>query len=171
MNKLNRVYPAGSRTDSSNYNPVPLWNAGCQIGTWPQTPLKTDPPSFSHFYWAKDHGLLLIYPWYSSSCLTFFLGLQWPWTSRHPLLRWTLTKGCSCPMERLATSLNQPSCGTKPQSSTPSRSQGDPGCSTKSSMSWWVTTSGSPNACLVKPVPSGPQVSVDFLTGKQSSTY
>uniref|UniRef100_A0A672P2E2 Phosphoinositide phospholipase C n=1 Tax=Sinocyclocheilus grahami TaxID=75366 RepID=A0A672P2E2_SINGR len=26
-----RIYPAGSRTDSSNYNPVPLWNAGCQI--------------------------------------------------------------------------------------------------------------------------------------------
>uniref|UniRef100_A0A8L0DSV3 Phosphoinositide phospholipase C n=1 Tax=Oncorhynchus mykiss TaxID=8022 RepID=A0A8L0DSV3_ONCMY len=28
---LSRIYPAGSRTDSSNYNPVPLWNAGCQI--------------------------------------------------------------------------------------------------------------------------------------------
>ncbi|XP_037644610.1 1-phosphatidylinositol 4,5-bisphosphate phosphodiesterase delta-1-like isoform X2 [Sebastes umbrosus] len=31
MDKLSRIYPAGSRTDSSNYNPVPLWNAGCQI--------------------------------------------------------------------------------------------------------------------------------------------
>ncbi|XP_035286372.1 1-phosphatidylinositol 4,5-bisphosphate phosphodiesterase delta-1-like isoform X1 [Anguilla anguilla] len=31
ISKLSRVYPAGSRTDSSNYNPVPLWNAGCQI--------------------------------------------------------------------------------------------------------------------------------------------
>uniref|UniRef100_A0A8K9UQL5 Phosphoinositide phospholipase C n=1 Tax=Oncorhynchus mykiss TaxID=8022 RepID=A0A8K9UQL5_ONCMY len=31
MTKLSRIYPAGSRTDSSNYNPVPLWNAGCQI--------------------------------------------------------------------------------------------------------------------------------------------
>ncbi|KAI4888029.1 hypothetical protein NFI96_034696 [Prochilodus magdalenae] len=31
MDKLSRVYPAGSRTDSSNYNPVPMWNAGCQI--------------------------------------------------------------------------------------------------------------------------------------------
>ncbi|XP_068197190.1 1-phosphatidylinositol 4,5-bisphosphate phosphodiesterase delta-1-like isoform X1 [Antennarius striatus] len=29
--KLSRIYPAGSRTDSSNYDPVPLWNAGCQI--------------------------------------------------------------------------------------------------------------------------------------------
>nr|XP_057916316.1 1-phosphatidylinositol 4,5-bisphosphate phosphodiesterase delta-1a isoform X1 [Doryrhamphus excisus] len=29
--KLSRIYPAGSRTDSSNYNPVPMWNAGCQI--------------------------------------------------------------------------------------------------------------------------------------------
>ncbi|XP_029309358.1 1-phosphatidylinositol 4,5-bisphosphate phosphodiesterase delta-1-like [Cottoperca gobio] len=31
MDKLSRVYPAGSRTNSSNYNPVPLWNAGCQM--------------------------------------------------------------------------------------------------------------------------------------------
>lgn len=30
--KLSRIYPGGLRTDSSNYNPVPLWNAGCQIG-------------------------------------------------------------------------------------------------------------------------------------------
>ncbi|CAG5115736.1 unnamed protein product, partial [Candidula unifasciata] len=28
---LIRTYPAGSRTDSSNYNPVPMWNHGCQI--------------------------------------------------------------------------------------------------------------------------------------------
>uniref|UniRef100_A0A672I527 Phosphoinositide phospholipase C n=1 Tax=Salarias fasciatus TaxID=181472 RepID=A0A672I527_SALFA len=31
VEKLSRIYPAGSRADSSNYNPVPLWNAGCQI--------------------------------------------------------------------------------------------------------------------------------------------
>ncbi|XP_042370526.1 1-phosphatidylinositol 4,5-bisphosphate phosphodiesterase delta-1-like, partial [Plectropomus leopardus] len=31
VDKLSRIYPAGMRTDSSNYNPVPLWNAGCQI--------------------------------------------------------------------------------------------------------------------------------------------
>ncbi|XP_037538005.1 1-phosphatidylinositol 4,5-bisphosphate phosphodiesterase delta-1 isoform X2 [Nematolebias whitei] len=33
VEKLSRVYPSGSRTDSSNYNPVDLWNAGCQIVT------------------------------------------------------------------------------------------------------------------------------------------
>ncbi|CAN9503279.1 unnamed protein product [Ophioblennius macclurei] len=31
VEKLSRIYPGGSRADSSNYNPVPLWNAGCQI--------------------------------------------------------------------------------------------------------------------------------------------
>ncbi|KAF7213827.1 1-phosphatidylinositol 4,5-bisphosphate phosphodiesterase delta-1a isoform X1 [Nothobranchius furzeri] len=31
MDKLSRIYPSGSRTDSSNYNPVPMWNVGCQI--------------------------------------------------------------------------------------------------------------------------------------------
>ncbi|XP_077997508.1 1-phosphatidylinositol 4,5-bisphosphate phosphodiesterase delta-4-like isoform X2 [Glandiceps talaboti] len=29
--QLSRTYPGGMRTNSSNYNPVPLWNAGCQI--------------------------------------------------------------------------------------------------------------------------------------------
>ncbi|CAH1795331.1 unnamed protein product [Owenia fusiformis] len=28
---LSRVFPGGLRTDSSNYNPVPMWTAGCQI--------------------------------------------------------------------------------------------------------------------------------------------
>ncbi|XP_015279857.1 PREDICTED: 1-phosphatidylinositol 4,5-bisphosphate phosphodiesterase delta-1-like, partial [Gekko japonicus] len=29
--QLSRIYPAGWRTDSSNYNPVDMWNVGCQI--------------------------------------------------------------------------------------------------------------------------------------------
>ncbi|KAI5615182.1 1-phosphatidylinositol 4,5-bisphosphate phosphodiesterase delta-4, partial [Silurus asotus] len=28
---LSRVYPSGLRTDSSNYCPHDMWNAGCQI--------------------------------------------------------------------------------------------------------------------------------------------
>lgn len=31
MRHLSRIYPAGWRTDSSNYSPVDLWNVGCQI--------------------------------------------------------------------------------------------------------------------------------------------
>ena len=30
--QLSRIYPNGSRIDSSNYDPVPLWNVGCQLG-------------------------------------------------------------------------------------------------------------------------------------------
>lgn len=30
--QLSRIYPAGKRIDSSNYDPVEMWNAGCQIG-------------------------------------------------------------------------------------------------------------------------------------------
>ena len=30
--QLCRIYPAGTRTDSSNYNPVDMWNVGCQLG-------------------------------------------------------------------------------------------------------------------------------------------
>ena len=30
--QLSRVYPAGRRTDSSNYEPMPAWLAGSQIG-------------------------------------------------------------------------------------------------------------------------------------------
>ncbi|XP_072911151.1 1-phosphatidylinositol 4,5-bisphosphate phosphodiesterase delta-1a isoform X2 [Hemitrygon akajei] len=29
--QLSRIYPAGLRTDSSNYSPINMWNAGCQI--------------------------------------------------------------------------------------------------------------------------------------------
>ena len=32
MAQQTRTYPAGSRTDSSNYPPVPLWLCGCSIG-------------------------------------------------------------------------------------------------------------------------------------------
>uniref|UniRef100_A0A4W2I7X4 Phosphoinositide phospholipase C n=1 Tax=Bos indicus x Bos taurus TaxID=30522 RepID=A0A4W2I7X4_BOBOX len=31
VNHLSRIYPAGWRTDSSNYSPVEMWNGGCQI--------------------------------------------------------------------------------------------------------------------------------------------
>jgi len=30
--QLSRIYPAGARIDSSNYNPVILWNVGCHLG-------------------------------------------------------------------------------------------------------------------------------------------
>ncbi|XP_072364167.1 1-phosphatidylinositol 4,5-bisphosphate phosphodiesterase delta-1a isoform X3 [Scyliorhinus torazame] len=29
--QLSRIYPAGLRTDSSNYSPIDMWNTGCQI--------------------------------------------------------------------------------------------------------------------------------------------
>lgn len=29
--QLSRIYPAGTRTNSSNYDPVPMWMAGCQV--------------------------------------------------------------------------------------------------------------------------------------------
>mgnify|MGYP001794685884 CR=1 FL=1 len=33
--QLCRIYPAGTRTDSSNYSPIDMWNVGCQLGmTW-----------------------------------------------------------------------------------------------------------------------------------------
>lgn len=31
--QISRIYPGGLRTDSSNYDPVPMWLAGNQIGT------------------------------------------------------------------------------------------------------------------------------------------
>ena len=32
--QLSRTYPAGTRVTSTNYDPLPMWNAGCQIGRW-----------------------------------------------------------------------------------------------------------------------------------------
>lgn len=28
---MSRIYPKGTRMDSSNYNPQPFWNVGCQM--------------------------------------------------------------------------------------------------------------------------------------------
>jgi phosphatidylinositol phospholipase C beta len=30
-NQLSRVYPGGTRFDSSNFIPQPFWNVGCQL--------------------------------------------------------------------------------------------------------------------------------------------
>ncbi|ELK23641.1 1-phosphatidylinositol-4,5-bisphosphate phosphodiesterase eta-2, partial [Myotis davidii] len=38
--QLSRIYPSSYRVDSSNYNPQPFWNAGCQMGfnpMWEET--------------------------------------------------------------------------------------------------------------------------------------
>jgi phosphatidylinositol phospholipase C eta len=32
--QLTRIYPSAYRIDSSNFNPLPYWNAGCQLGVW-----------------------------------------------------------------------------------------------------------------------------------------
>ena len=29
--QMSRVYPKGQRMDSSNYDPLPMWNSGCQM--------------------------------------------------------------------------------------------------------------------------------------------
>ena len=34
LRQLSRVYPAGSRTGSSNYDPVSCWLTGCQLGRY-----------------------------------------------------------------------------------------------------------------------------------------
>jgi len=30
--QMTRIYPTGARFDSRNFDPVPFWNAGCQLG-------------------------------------------------------------------------------------------------------------------------------------------
>ncbi|XP_047290980.1 1-phosphatidylinositol 4,5-bisphosphate phosphodiesterase eta-2 isoform X2 [Homo sapiens] len=39
--QLSRIYPSSYRVDSSNYNPQPFWNAGCQMGVF--NPNSEDP--------------------------------------------------------------------------------------------------------------------------------
>ena len=41
--QLSRTYPAGRRTDSSNYDPMPMWLAGAQIGECLSTILNLGP--------------------------------------------------------------------------------------------------------------------------------
>jgi phosphatidylinositol phospholipase C delta len=32
LKHMSRIYPKGTRADSSNYKPNPYWSAGCQMG-------------------------------------------------------------------------------------------------------------------------------------------
>ncbi|KAG8142267.1 hypothetical protein E2320_006202, partial [Naja naja] len=41
QHQLSRIYPSSYRVDSSNYNPQPFWNAGCQLGIF--NPTSEDP--------------------------------------------------------------------------------------------------------------------------------
>uniref|UniRef100_A0A674KFS4 Phosphoinositide phospholipase C n=1 Tax=Terrapene triunguis TaxID=2587831 RepID=A0A674KFS4_9SAUR len=41
QHQLSRIYPSSYRVDSSNYNPQPFWNAGCQMGVF--NPNSEDP--------------------------------------------------------------------------------------------------------------------------------
>lgn len=52
--QISRVYPKGQRLDSSNFNPVPFWNVGCQmIALNYQTP---DKPMQSNQAKFRDNG-------------------------------------------------------------------------------------------------------------------
>ena len=56
--QLSRIYPGGLRTDSGNYDPVPVWNSGCQLGKWPSLPTFAPVPdnkcsSFCTYYTSK----------------------------------------------------------------------------------------------------------------------
>lgn len=55
MKQLSRVYPKGARVDSSNYDPQPLWNAGCQmVALNYQTPDK--PMWLNHGFFEQNGG-------------------------------------------------------------------------------------------------------------------
>lgn len=49
---ISRIYPAGSRFDSSNMNPQPYWNSGCQIVCMNWQSLRT-------FEWRLNRGFFL----------------------------------------------------------------------------------------------------------------
>ncbi|XP_043205258.1 1-phosphatidylinositol 4,5-bisphosphate phosphodiesterase eta-2-like isoform X25 [Amphibalanus amphitrite] len=53
--QLSRIYPSGKRQDSSNLNPVPFWNTGCQIVALNyQTPGK--PTSYNQGMFRRNGG-------------------------------------------------------------------------------------------------------------------
>ena len=48
--QLSRIYPAGKRIDSSNYDPVEMWNMGCQIGMYQRASVKRKLLHFPHVH-------------------------------------------------------------------------------------------------------------------------
>lgn len=80
VRQLTRVYPSGFRTDSSNFNPQEMWNAGCQIGD-----CRSKLFHLFHSVYIEYTGLTLSYFPSSCSCVEFPDGRR-----RHGPERWTI---------------------------------------------------------------------------------
>ena len=47
--QLSRIYPAGQRLQSSNYDPQSMWNSGCQMGRSAAAPSGSKMESDAHY--------------------------------------------------------------------------------------------------------------------------
>lgn len=56
--QLSRIYPSSYRVDSSNFNPQPFWNAGCQLGM-KQPQLHTSSKCFTDFFFFNQTKTVL----------------------------------------------------------------------------------------------------------------
>jgi hypothetical protein len=59
--QLSRVYPAGTRFDSSNFMPQVFWNAGCQLVALNYQTLGKSAPFFLLVSYIKYVGLQTLY--------------------------------------------------------------------------------------------------------------
>lgn len=58
--QLSRIYPSSYRVDSSNFNPQPFWNAGCQLGMSLTQPTAWFLTVFTHLAsWMFSHSRCL----------------------------------------------------------------------------------------------------------------
>ena len=55
--QLSRIYPGGARVNSSNYDPVNVWNCGCQIGVYSVN----DNMCRIGVYWVNDNCQIDVY--------------------------------------------------------------------------------------------------------------
>lgn len=81
QHQLSRIYPSSYRVDSSNYNPQPFWNAGCQMGVcWAAVGRRMQPV-----------GTVSLQPVASWGCRALLLSLppcQWLWLTARWVPAW-----------------------------------------------------------------------------------
>lgn len=82
---MSRIYPKGTRVDSSNYNPQPFWNVGCQMVALNYQTMGRNRHTIHHqvlkhfisaFHFVRRYNRTFSLPFWGLSCLIFFSNLN-----------------------------------------------------------------------------------------------
>ena len=72
---FSRIYPAGSRVNSSNYNPQDFWDCGCQMGRYRTEQISTEHDRCNYLFESISYGKHMAFEvWHDR----VYIIMKWP---------------------------------------------------------------------------------------------